>query len=677
MKISRSVVLAIWAAGSASAQRVGEPTADLDKVSVDELFSIQVTSVGRKAQQISKAPAAVFVLTADDIRRSGATSIPEALQWVPGLTVLRLNGRSWAVSARGGARVYSDRILVMIDGRSLYSPLFSGVIWDAIDVPLEDIERIEVVRGPGAVMWGPNAVNGVINIITKPARATKGAASSVAAGNEARGAAEARWGGAAGDRLAYRVWGKTDYLTPAYGSPGTFYFGNFAYRDPSVTNLDAATGRFGFRFDAQPGDRDQLMVEGDLYKTGRQDPLAYPAVWPNVVRQQGHTDYEGGYIQARWTRTAAAGNESVLQFTYDDNHIDYPFVGGGLNNLTIDFQKRRQTGERNELYWGVGLQQYWDATYSNRYVSFQPADAVYRTGDVVLRDEWQIVPAKLVGSAGVRVDYNSYHHVEYQPSVRLLYTPDRRQSAWLAVSRAVRVPSRVDRDVLYDNGQMPSPAGPIQVFVSGSQAAPSETERSLEAGYRLQSGQHWSVDLSAFGSYYERLRAAEGPLLPVLAVTAGKRSLTLPLSVVNSGAGRAYGGEVWATWQARPGWRLIPSYSYVKDSEWLPAAPGRRLVWERTPEDLRHQGLLRSQHDLWRNVQLDLMARARSRDLNFNLPGVLLLDARLSWRPSRAAEVSVSVENLANRSVLECYPEIATPAIPLRRMFVIKWTQRL
>src|ERR1022692_639795 len=207
MTAVRLLVLAPIILGTAFAQRVGAPTDDLDKLSVDELFTLQVTSVGRKAQELSKAPAAVFVLTAEDIRRSGATSIPEALQWVPGLTVSRLDGRSWSVSARGGSRLFANQILVMIDGRSLYMPLFSGVIWDTIDVPLENIEQIEVVRGPGAVMWGPNAVNGVINIITKSSRTTKGGQVSAAGGNQSDDV-EARWGAAPTDRISWRAWGK-------------------------------------------------------------------------------------------------------------------------------------------------------------------------------------------------------------------------------------------------------------------------------------------------------------------------------------------------------------------------------------------------------------------------------------------------------------------------------------
>ena len=220
MRTVRLLAFALCLISAAPAQRVGVPTTDLENVSVDELFSVQVTSVDRKAQQLAKAPAAVFVLTAADIRRSGATCIPEALEVVPGLTVLQLDGRSWIVSARGGARQYADQILVLIDGRSLYTPFFSGVIWDAIDVPMDDIEQIEVVRGPGAVMWGPNAVNGVINIITKNSRTTKGGQVSVAGGNQADDV-EARWGAAPTDRISWRAWGKFDYLTPPLARQAT------------------------------------------------------------------------------------------------------------------------------------------------------------------------------------------------------------------------------------------------------------------------------------------------------------------------------------------------------------------------------------------------------------------------------------------------------------------------
>jgi iron complex outermembrane receptor protein len=677
MTTVRLLAFALCLVSATFAQRVGVPTTDLDNVSVDELFSVQVTSVDRKAQELAKAPAAVFVLTAADIRRSGATCIPEALELVPGLTVLRLDGRSWSVSAREGARQYSDKILVLIDGRSLYTPFFSGVIWDAIDVPLDDIEQIEVVRGPGAVMWGPNAVNGVINIITRNARNTKGGQASAAAGNEDHDA-ELRWGAAPNDQIAWRVWGKFDYLTPAFGSPGYYNFNTLLeYRAPDIRNLDSGTGRMGFRVDGQPGEKDQWLVEGDLFKTDRQDPIAIPIVYPVIQQIQSHSNYFGGYLQGSWTHTTSSGAENTLQISYDRTDLHYYIAGGSLNNLNVNYQSHQQTSERNEIYWGAGFQQYWDETEHSGWLNYNPPNSTYRAGDVVGRDEWQFLPGRLMGSAGIRLDYNSYHQLEYQPSLRLLYTPDNRQSAWVAVSRAVRTPNRVDRDFDQYAGSLNVAGLTDQLWMLGTKNMQSEVERSAEAGYRMQSGQRWSVDGSLFFSYYERLRAIDGTVLPALTFQNGIPTLLSTVYTCNCGGGRSYGAELWGTWQVRPGWRLSPSYSYLNDTRWLPSDPSVRYFWDGTPVDLKHQGFLRSQHDLTRTLQFDLTARARSRDdVLYDIPGVLLLDARLAWRPWRTGEFSLAVKNLTGREVMEGYPELSTVAIPIRRTYVLKWTQR-
>jgi iron complex outermembrane recepter protein len=677
MRTFRLVALALLILSAVSAQRVGVPTTDLDKVSVDELFSVEVTSVGRKAQKLAKSPAAVFVLTAADIRRSGATCVPEALELVPGLTVLHLDGRSWTVSIRGGARQYADKILVLIDGRSLFTPLFSGVMWDAINVPMEDIEQIEVVRGPGAVMWGPNAVNGVINIITKRAKDTKGVQVSSASGTGLANASEFRWGSSAGDHVAWRTWGKFDDLTPAYGSPGYFNLpASGPFREASVENLHSATGSVGFRADGQVGDKDQWMVQGNMFKTERQDPQADPILFPVIVQQSlGHTEYFGWSVQGRWVHTTAAG-ENTLQFSFDRTDLDYPFMADNLHNLTANYESRRQTSERNEVYWGVGFQQYWDSSQLNREITYNPTNSLYRDGDVVVRDEFQFIPGRLTGSAGLRLDYNSYGQLEYQPSARLLFTPDNRKSAWLAVSRAVRAPNRVDRDFVEDAGGVLVSGLPMSLALYGSNTMRSEVERSVEAGYRYQSGQRWSVDTSVYWSYYERLRAIAG-FPPTLSFPGGAPALTSTVYMCNCGAGRSYGAEIWGTWQVRPGWRLSPSYSYMNETRWLPSSPYLEYLWDGTPVNLAHQGVLRSQHDLARNLQLDLTGRARSRDEDFyHIPGVFLMDARIAWRPWRTGEFSVTARNLAGRQVMEGIPELQTVAIPIRRTFVFKWSQR-
>ena len=428
---------------------------------------------------------------------------------------------------------------------------------------------------------------------------------------------------------------------------------------------------------ASPTKKDQWMVQGDIYKLNRQDPLGFPTLRPAVERLQGHTDYDGGFIQGRWTHTSSAGNESELRFSYDRNNFDYPYVKDNAENLTVDFQKRRQTGEGNEIYWGAGFQQYEDVTSSQRFISFDPASTTYRSGYAVIRDEWQVVPGRFLVSAGMRVDYTSYLQLEYQPSVRVLYTPNARQSIWVAASRAVRALARLDRDMQYDAGYLPGYALPIHLHSTGNKAQLSETVRSAEAGYRFQSGQRWSVDASVFYTCLERLRALAVPTVPELSFTGGTFAVGIPMTTGNFGRGRSYGGEIWGTWQVRPGWRLLPSYSYLKETFWLPATTAAQwYAWDLIPMELRHQANLRSQFDIARQWQVDIMARARSREVNFGLPGAFLVDARLGWRPTRNMEWSFSLNNLTDRRIVEASSEAATPAIPVRRTFLLKWTQR-
>lgn len=671
-------VLHVCIVGICSAQRVGVPTGRLDQLSVDELFKIEVTSVGRQAQELSKAPAAVFVLTAEDIKRSGATNIPEALQWVPGLTVLRIDGRSWVISARGDAGIYSKTMLLMIDGRSLYTPLFGGVIWDAVDVNLGDVERIEVVRGPGAVMWGPNAVNGVVNIITKRAEATKGGSITTSTGNQARGEAQVRWGDTLGDRLAYRVWGKLSANRPAFGSPGEFYYTN-TYRDrlPVVDDLDANSGSLGFRLEGKASEKDTWMVQGDMHKTDKHDQLAYPVEEPDVVDlETGNTRFRGGYIQGAWTHTGSATSETAINVAFTRDSYDYPFVAGTTNNITLDFQQRHKTADRNEIHWGAGIQQYSDDTFSRRYAAFYPSSYTFRVANVVVRDQFQLAPERLMVSAGVRFDYSTYRRLEYQPSIRLIYTPNPKASVWLAVSRAIGMPGRFHRDLSIDEGVLSVSGFPVAVTAHGSKSIRSLVEWSAEMGSRLQVGQRWSVDASAFWSDYARLQAVEAPLLPTVSFDGLRLRLSAQLNVNDAGAGRTYGGEIWGTWQVRDGWRLIPSYSYLNETLWLPASSRVNYLWAARPQTIPHQAQLRSQHDLTRTLRLDVMARARSGNEYLAAPAAVLIGARLAWRPWRSGEMSLSGDNLSDRRIIEAYPMAPHIAIPVRRTFRIGWTQR-
>ncbi len=654
------------------------PTADLENLSIEDLFHIQVTSVGRKAQQLSNTGAAVFVLTSEDIRRSGATSIPEALKWVPGLTVLQIDGRYWSISARGAGRLYADKILVMVDGRSLYTPLFAGVMWESIDVPLDLIEQIEVVLGPGAVMWGPNAVNGVINIITTHSRAAKGTTISASAGNIVHGSVLARWSAAPSDRVAYQIWGEFADRNPANGHSGINLFDStYRFKSSPIDSLRSTAARAGFGVDLSLSAKDEVMLQGMVHNDERREFLAFPIVLPGLVDYAGgSTNDHGGFILGRWTHSNAHNAEDSLQFSFYREHAGFPFVQSSIKNLTVDYQRRRQVGEYNELYLGGGFQQYWDETNTQRFVGFQPSRATYRAGDAVLRDEFQLKPDRLLLTAGVRVDYTSFTRFEFQPAVRLLYTPSSRQSMWLGLSRAVRVPSRFDRDMNSDGGSFLIGPAMVKVDERGSTSTKSEVARTAEAGHRIQPGKRWSGETSVFLTFYDKLRILQAPLMPNITIVGQVPVFSIVLSQQSAGTGRSYGGETSLTWQVSPVWRLIPSYSYLNEKTWFPNDPTQFYAWLFLSASSRHQALLRSQFDLTRRLQVDLMGRARSRNLANELPGVLLLDARVGWRPKANMEFSISAQNLTGRSVIEAYSESPFVSLPLRRTFVAKWTQR-
>jgi iron complex outermembrane receptor protein len=382
-------------------------------------------------------------------------------------------------------------------------------------------------------------------------------------------------------------------------------------------------------------------------------------------------------VQGQWTKTVSPGNESELRFSYDKSAFAYTYLSVSMQNLTGDFQNRRQAGEFNEIYWGAGFQQYWDTTNSSRMISFDPAQSVYRSGYAVFRDEWQLIPERFLVSAGIRLDYNSNHQLEYQPSLRLLYTPSARQSLWFAASRALRAPNRLDRDMKYEAGYLMDYGFPVRLYSTGNKNQQSEIARSAEAGYRFQSGQRWSVDVSTFFTYFERLRALTYFTTPEFNVDAAGLEISVPMTTGNLGRGRSYGGEIWGMWQVRSNWRLVPSYSSVRDTFWLPATSLTRVyVWDLIPLDLRHQASLRSQVDLAHGLQLDIMTRARSHERNCGLPGAFLVDARLGWRPSRNSEWSIALNNITNRRILEASSEAATPTLPIRRTFLVKWSRR-
>lgn len=642
----------------------------------------QITSVGRKAQQVAKAPAAVYVITQEDIRRSGATNIPDLLRMVPGLVVARINGSTWTVSARGDARQYANKMLVMIDGRSIYGRLFSGVFWNSQDVFLDDVDRIEVIRGPGAVMWGSNAVNGVIHIITKRSQSTQGGLVSLGTGTDDRGIAGFRYGGRLGDRLAYRIWGK--FNARAFRDAETAIYRrdvNYTTSDRRLLrefrgSADPAGGddgrlwRVGFRFDWERSSRDAIVAIGELHGERYSQYTWSLAPGGRLDRQWGQDRPGGGNVLARWTRTASAGEETTLQFWADSSTQRGSLYEVRVNAMDAEAQHRRQLSENNELHLGGGFRATRDSIRNSPF-HFLPTLHTDHLWNGVVRDEHQLIAHKLTLSAGLRTEHNDYTGFEFQPSVRMLFTPSKTQSWWVAWSRAVRTPSRVEQDIdALPIGSAEWQGMPVLLQVRGTADFRSERLRATEAGYRYQRRQQWSIDVALFSNRYTRLSSLEAgefhaQFFPVV-------DLRQDFRFGNGRYGNSRGAEVSLSSAIRPWWHVHGSYSYLRSR--TAVLPGREdLDGPQYAADPSHQASVRSYWNLGRRWQADVMLYGVGRVAQRQVPGYLRADARLSWRPNREQEWSIVAQDLGSHGRLEWEPELFVYAIPTRRAVVLRW----
>ena len=408
---------------------------DLTELSIEELLDVEVTSVGKKAQALSDAAAAVYVISNEDIRRSGATNVPEALRMVPGIAVKRIDSNKWAVSARGFSSRFANKLLVLIDGITVYTPSFSGVYWEYQGVMLADVDRIEVIRGPGATLWGANAVNGVINIITKSAAATQGGLAIAGAGTEERAIGALRYGGKLGSDTFARAYAKYDA------------------RDSLVTTLgddgrDAwDLGQGGFRVDSSFGAGNNATVEGNVYRSNlRQqlqvpDPLA-PPEFSRLV--DDHVDAEGWNLLGKWGRALSVTSDVSLQLYYDHSERNEYYVVQRHDIVDLDFQQRTKIGDRNDIVWGLGYRNIDDRFDNTELVTMTPSAENRSLWSGFIQDEIDLLRDRLRLTLGTKVEHNDYTGIEVQPNLRLLWKAPGQTSLWGAISRAVRTPSRAE-----------------------------------------------------------------------------------------------------------------------------------------------------------------------------------------------------------------------------------------
>lgn len=634
------------AAGTAVAQEALS-AGEMKKLSVEQLMDIEVTSVSRQPEKLLEAPSAIEVITGDDIVRSGATSIPEALRLADNLDVAQRNSHDWAITARGFNTELANKLLVLMDGRTIYTPLFSGVFWDRQDYLLQDLDRIEVVSGPGGTLWGANAVNGVINITSKSAKDTQGLYVEAGGGGQPRDQVAMRFGGELAPNVYYRVYGKYTER------------GNEALADGTDAGDASSMQQGGFRLDAEASSSDHFTLQGDSYH-GEEGLVA-----------GGSAEVSGANALGRWTHRSASGSEATLQVYYDRTHLDQPAPAVGLapagrladdlGTYDVDFQDHLATGARNNVIWGFGFRRTHDVVANAPSLAFFPSRldqnlyGGYLQDELALQADWHL-------TVGTKVEHNDYTGTEFEPNVRLQWTPSPRQTFWGAVSRAVRTPSRIDRDL-----SEPQPSYLI-VLLAGSSAFESETVIAYELGYRAQLGARTTTSLSFFVNDYDDVRSTSlSPPDPVF-------NLPLPLYFSNNLEGTTLGTEFSANFQALDNWRLHAGFTLLRDE--LRVKPGQFDLNNALNEtgDPGGQLNLRSSLDLPHRVTFDADFRwVAARRLNNNgvpyeVAPYAELDVRLAWRPVDRVELSIDGRNLLHSQHLEYgLPSTTDPAVEIRR----------
>jgi iron complex outermembrane receptor protein len=618
-------------AARASAQSVDTipPPSVLKRLTVEQLMEIEVTSVSRKAEKLSQTASAIQVITREEIRRSGATSIPEALRLAPNLQVAQVNAHEWAITARGFNSTTANKLLVLIDGRSVYTPLFSGVFWDIQDVLLEDIDRIEVISGPGGAVWGANAVNGVINIITRSAKDTQGLYAEGGGGTSLNDFAGVRYGGTIGTRTSYRAYGK--------------YFDrdNEVYANGNDATDSWRMGQGGIRIDAQTSSRDALMVKADAYGGNEHVPSG------------GTSTASGGNVTTRWSHTISPGSDMSLQLYYDHTHLSNPepasqFSAAGtlkdaLDTYDVDFEHRVALGMRNHLVWGLGYRFTHDVVDNSPPLGFFPPRLDHSLVSGFVQDEITLLQ-NVYFTLGTKLEHNDYTGFEVEPTARLRWSFTPGQMVWGAVSRAVRTPSRVDRDLMQPS-QFPT-------ILAGGSDFESETLIAYELGYRAELGAKASASISAFYNDYSDLRS--------LSFTPGT---IIPFFFANNLEGETHGVELSATYQPVRWWRLRAGVDLLKES--LHVKPGEIDINHALNEtaDPEKQFSLRSSLDLPQHVELDAGLRWVD-TLYINNGGVLAtvpsyadMDVRVGWHPTQRLDFSIVGQNLLH----DHHPEFGVP----------------
>jgi iron complex outermembrane receptor protein len=662
-----AIELILFALALLAAQAQSAP-ADLTTLKIEDLMNVDVTSASKKEQKLSKVPAAIFVITQEDIYRSGATNIPDLLRMVPGLEVAQINPSTWAISARGFNGEYSNKLLVLIDGRTVYTPIFSGVFWDAQDVPLDSIGRIEVIRGPGATVWGANAVNGVINIITKSAEETQKAIATVAGGTLEHGSGMVRFGGRIGSRGAYRVFADS------------FEMGHFLTPENQSGKDDWYIFHGGFRADADISSKDSLTMEGEAVR-GNAGELATSIVSllpPLTATLDLRDRFSGWNVLARWKRVLSPSSETSLQVYFDRSSRGDTTYGIGLNTFDIDFQHHVNWGRRQDFVWGLGYRLNSDDTTATLRVSFNPPDLTTYIFNSFVQDEIAIRRNRLYASLGTKFEYDYYNGSNFQPTARITWTPEDRDMFWAAISGAQRLPSRADTAVRVNYTAFPGPDNlPTLISLFGNPNQMNEHLTATEAGFRKQLSDRLSFDSTAFFNRYRDL-SSEEPGSTRLEADPPPLHLLIPEYFANLLHGETHGIEMFANAKLASRWTLSPGYSFLtmhlhRDAASLDVTSGP----ETEGGIPNQQAQLRSQVNLPWHWQWTTSAYFVGRLAAPKLPSYTRLDTNLAWQPSDRISLGLVGQDLL-RNLHQEYsgPDLTVNPSLIRRSTYAKITWR-
>ena len=610
---------------------------DLTAMNIEDLMNIEVISVSKIEQKLSRTASAVFVIEREDIRNSGALNIPDLLRMVPGVDVAQITSNTWAIGVRGFNNRFSNKLLVMLDGRAVYTPSFGGVFWDTMDTPLEDIERIEVIRGPGGSVWGANAVDGVINIITRNSADTQGGLVTSGGGNLDQGFGTIQYGGMLDkSKVSYRIYSK--YMNQNHLPNGAGQEGGDGWQ----------LLQGGFRADTALSSRDTLSVQGNMY-TGREHNPAVLLVSispPNSQYNNPLVNVSGGYLRSSWNHFFSSQSDITLNVFYDAYRRD-DVLAESRKTLAVDLQHHFRLGDRHNVIWGLGYRYSISHSNGNLAYALNPGSAVDPLFSTFVQDELALVPERLYLTVGTKVERNYYTGWAAMPSARLAWQAGNRDTFWAAFSSAIRTPNETDIGSRINTTAFLGTGGiPTVVRIVGNPNYRNENLYAYEAGYRTTVANKVSMDLAVYYNVYRNQQTIE-PGAPFLESTPAPLHLVIPQTFQNEMKGEAHGLEISTNWKVLPWWSLSPGYALELIHMRLdPASQDGTSILTNEGSSPRHSAQIRSRVNLPYGWDWDTSAYFNGPLKKENVPGYTRVDTQLSWRWSERGTISVVGQNL-------------------------------